>query len=257
MMWGYFHQLRTEEKFIEKWQNFFIISTGKKANSIIIQFLVDRIFKAIIGIRFTSQKVISSSCNDEASLTYDEQNALRYAAGYIPKCLRNQLKRSSHPLKRELMWRLLDLTDETDDVTDDESEDWLNMIDLGGLQHVTQKAYTLIQSMEMALRQSLCTIKADFKERVTENIMKDEDVLFNWLMISGDWESEETDTLFRMIVDVWVTIRGFSFTSSWVEKYKLAHHQSIYTKIKRYTETLNKWEQVVNHMHAVTNQAKS
>jgi len=57
MMWGYFHQLRTEEKFIEKWQNFFIISTGKKANSIIIQFLVDRIFKAIIGIRFTSQKL--------------------------------------------------------------------------------------------------------------------------------------------------------------------------------------------------------
>ena len=129
MIWECFHQLHTEEKFIENWRSFFITSTGKEANSIIIQFLVDRMFKAIIGIRFTFQAATCGSCNDEAVLTYDEQNALRYAAGYIPKQLRSQLQRSSHPLKRELMWRLLDLTDETDDVTDDELEDWLNMID--------------------------------------------------------------------------------------------------------------------------------
>ena len=57
--------------------------------------------------------------------------------------------------------------------------------------------------------------------------MKDEDVLFNWLMISGDWENEEAEILFKMIIDLWVTIRGFSFANSWMEKYKLAHHQSL------------------------------
>ena len=60
-------------------------------------------------------------------------------------------------------------------------------------------------------------MKMEFKEKVTESIVKDEDVLFNWLMISGEWESNEADILFKMIVDLWVTIRGFSFTSSWVE----------------------------------------
>ena len=207
---------------------FFTLTTGEKVNSIIIQFLIDRIFKEIIGVHFTS-KTVSHNPNDDA-LTYDEQNALRYAAGYVPKCLKNRLKHSSHPLKRELMWRLLDLTDESDDfIEDDETstEEWLNRIDRGGLQHVTHKTYTLMESMETALRQGLHTIKTNFKENVTESIMKNEDVMFNWLMISGEWEDEEAEVLFKMVIDLWVTIRGFSFASCWVEKYKLAHHQSI------------------------------
>ena len=66
MMWGYFHQLRTEEKFLEKWQNFFTLTTSKKANFIIIQFLIDRIFKSLICIHFamSSKIAISGSCND-------------------------------------------------------------------------------------------------------------------------------------------------------------------------------------------------
>ena len=229
MMWGYFHQLRIEERFTEKWQKFFTITTGKIANSVIIQFLVDQIFKSIVSIHFASTSKLTSAGNADqpAMLSYDEQNALRYAAGYIPKCLRDRLQHSSHPLKRELMWRLLDLTDENDDAVDNESTEWLTMINRGGLQCVTQKTYTLMLSMEVALQQSLRTVKVDFKEQVTENIMKDDDVLFNWLMISGNWESKEAETLFKMITDLWVTIRGFSFTSTWIEKYKIAHHHSI------------------------------
>ena len=101
------------------------------------------------------------------------------------------------------------------------------MINRGGLQRVTQKTYALLLSMEAALQRSLRTVKVDFKEQVTENIMKDDDVLFNWLMISGDWERKEAETLFKMITDLWVTIRGFSFTSAWIEQYKIAHHHSI------------------------------
>ena len=32
--------------------------------------------------------------------------------------------------------------------------------------------------------------------------------------------------LFEMIVDLWITIRGFAFASSWVEKYKMASKKS-------------------------------
>ena len=42
---------------------------------------------------------IQNSTNDDA-LTYDKQNSLCYAAGYVPKCLRNCIKHSGHPLKR-------------------------------------------------------------------------------------------------------------------------------------------------------------
>ena len=33
----------------------------------------------------------------------------------------------------------------------------------------------------------------------------------------GEWEPEESQVLFNMIVDLWVTIRGFSYTCSWME----------------------------------------
>ena len=97
--------------------NYWGITTGEKVNSIIIQFLIERIFKEIKGVH--TSKTVFHSPNDDA-LTYDEWNALRYAASYVPKCLRNHLKHSGHPLKRELMWRLLNLTDESDDVIEDD-----------------------------------------------------------------------------------------------------------------------------------------
>ena len=48
---------------------------------------------------------------------------------------------------------IVDLTDKSDDVIEDDetsTEEWLNRIDRGGLQHVTCKTYTLMESMEIA-----------------------------------------------------------------------------------------------------------
>ena len=96
-----------------------------------------------MSIRLVSTSKLASGGNTDqlVTLSYDEQNALRYVVGYIPKCLKDRLQHSSHPLKRELMLCLLDLTDENDDAVDDESIEWLTMNNRGGLQCVTQKTY--------------------------------------------------------------------------------------------------------------------
>ena len=52
---------------------------------------------------------------EEVSLTYEEANALRYTAGYIPRALAKKLKKSAHPLSEELSICLLDLVDDDDD----------------------------------------------------------------------------------------------------------------------------------------------
>jgi len=44
--------------------------------------------------------------------------------------------------------------------------------------------------------------------------------LFYWSIISAKWDQESKAVLLRMTVDLWVTIRGFSLTSAWVERYK-------------------------------------
>ena len=54
-------------------------------------------------------------------LTYEEKNALYYAAGYIPRALRKQLERSKHEFKK-LILCLHELTE--DDGIDDDSQDW-------------------------------------------------------------------------------------------------------------------------------------
>ena len=71
-----------------------------------------------------------------------EENALRYAAGYIPRALRQKLVRSSHDLKEELILCLEDLLVDEEDLSSDLSEDWTKLIDRGGLKHVSDDTYS-------------------------------------------------------------------------------------------------------------------
>ena len=81
------------------------------------------------------QPTSAGTSPEELSLSYEEQNALRYAAGYIPRALTKKLRTSSHPLKDQLTLCLIDLTDDADDISSD-SQDWINLTDRGGLKHV-------------------------------------------------------------------------------------------------------------------------
>ena len=55
---------------------------------------------------------------------------------------------------------------------------------------------------------------------VTEHILKNEDVQFHLSIVACDWEEEEAKELLQQVVKMWVTIRGFSYASAWVEKFK-------------------------------------
>ncbi len=124
---------------------------------------------------------------------------------------------------------MLDLTDDEDE-TEDDSKDWLNLVDRGGLNHVTDTMYLLIASMELEVRQHL-RISDPQTTGITETVMKgiteNEDVLFYWSMVSVNWAEEESRVLLGMIADLYITIRGFSFASAWMERYKQAHKKTV------------------------------
>ena len=165
---------------------------------------------------------------------YEENNALRYTAGYIPKALEKQLKRSAHPLKEKLITRLeeLVLSDLTQDFSPDSSTDWINLIDQGGLVHINEMLYLMMQHMELELRSHLKS--ENIKENATKAILHNEEVLFYWDLISGMWEDKEREALLQMITEQWITIRGFSYASAWMESHKQMMKR--YTKIKKCTE---------------------
>ena len=82
----------------------------------------------------------------------------------------------------------------------------------------------MFQAMELELRKHLSasseTTNLAVKDKITKTISANEDVLFFWSIVSVNWTTEEADALLTMIIEHWIVVRGFSFTSAFLERYK-------------------------------------
>ena len=67
----------------------------------------------------------------------------------------------------------------------------------------------------------------DIKEELINSIEKDEMVQCHWTAMSAEWEPEESQILFTMVTNLWVTMRGFSYASAWMERWKQETKKSI------------------------------
>ena len=111
-MWSKYHSLCTSEHFKQEWKYFL----NKSVQSVLLPTFYQHLTDLILV---------------EVSLTYEEKNAL---AGYVPRALRKKLEKSAHPLKEELVLCLVEMTEGDRGI--DESEDWVNSVDRGGLKHI-------------------------------------------------------------------------------------------------------------------------
>ena len=125
--------------------------------------------------------------DQQPSITTLELNALRYAAGYIPRALLKKLKKSAHPLNDELQLCLLDLLDDGDE-EGGTAEEWLNLIDRGSLKRVNESTFQVMVAMELELRKHLQPQEPpNFVRDITEHILENEDVQFHWCLVGCDW----------------------------------------------------------------------
>ena len=105
-------------------------------------------------------------------------------------------------------------------------EEWMKMIDRGGLWYIKESTYSLFVALEEETRQCLKALsnqRSKCKQEVIKMILSNEDVLFYWTIASADFEIDDEevhDVLLKMIVELYVTMRGFSYASMWMEKYK-------------------------------------
>ena len=106
----------------------------------------------------------------------------------------------------------------------DESEKWVKEINRGGLITIDDTMYQLLVSMELELRKYFSSdnvgTETSLKDVAFEKIHENEDVLFYWAIISVNWDAGEATELLRLITEHYITIRGFSFTSAFMERYK-------------------------------------
>ena len=165
--------------------------------------------------------VESSQKTIEASLDYEERNALRYTAGYVVRDLEKKIRRSAHPLKKELLC-ILELL-ESGVEEEDDSATWVKSVDRGRLVHVNDMLYTFFLAMELVLCRHLASHRASELSTLTatKNVTDDSNVKFYWSMLSASWEEDNVQTLLQMIVSRWTTLRGFLFASALMEKYRV------------------------------------
>lgn len=121
-MWTAYHTLRVSSEYLDLWRSTLHSAGIENPHPAFFQHVGNEIFKCLIRSRHPLQQATGS--DKSGPLTYEEQNALRYFAGYIPRMLRKRLREecpledgkmhhvSSHPLKRDILLCIYDLLDD-------------------------------------------------------------------------------------------------------------------------------------------------
>lgn len=60
----------------------------------------------------------------------------------------------------------------------------------------------------------------NFREKVVTELVKNDDIMFYWCMLTLKLDAEKEGVLRRLVVEHWVTVRGFSFAGAYIEMYK-------------------------------------
>ena len=225
-MWGQYHAVRSSEHFQEFWSEVLQNVQGCNTCPIFYQFVTDHVFRKLLRLHFPVNK-LPDTAHNSSPLTNEEASALRYAAGYVCRAMKK--KYQSNP---ELLECVDELTDDSSEDGDHFSSEWTKVASRGGLLYIKDTVYFVFQAMEMVVRQYFLKERADklgpgTRDILIKNIMEDEDVNFHWCMVAVDMEDSFANTLLHDMVKQWVTIRGFAFTSSWIELYKQDAQKSL------------------------------
>lgn len=161
-------------------------------------------------------------------LTIKDENAIRYAGGYVAMKLLNKMKAANVSKFIECLSHMASSGEESS--FNDYTLDWMTRIDQGGLMHINDTAFCFYRAIELKTHEHLSchlAVKAD-KSDLLNKITEDDEVQFWWSMVSIDVPDEDGGAeLLNEIVHMWVTIRGFAIVSNWLEQYKVAQKQSL------------------------------
>ena len=92
--------------------------------------------------------------------------------------------------------------------------------------HITDSCFQLFLAIETVTHQEMKATAAVmddlFRQHLENMITSDSDVLFYWTMITVTGEESLNENILYELIKLCVTIQGFSFAKSIVERYRLA-----------------------------------
>ena len=114
---------------------------------------------------------------------------------------------------------------------EDPANDWIAIINRGGLTKITTDAYQLFYTIELCTwryfhTNNVTSMDDTFRSHVNNCILHDDDVLFSWCMARQDENDTLAQKCLESIVELWISIRGFGFAENAVEMYKQKNQKS-------------------------------
>ena len=188
----------------------------------------------------------NSSTKDWGAMSADEEASVRYAGGYVAMKLKKQFIKKNCAKAGQFVECLSHMAVEGNESSFLEyTKMWTSLVNRGGLFELNDTTYLLFKSIELKTQDILPhhLKKLDTtatKEDIIQAIKTDENVQIIWNLLSIDIsDDDDAQELLQRIVEMWVTVRGFSMTSFWIEQYKQANHVALKAK-KALRKTLKK-----------------
>ena len=182
-------------------------------------------------IYYLQERNLAQVYNQNLDQSSEEENAVRYASGYVAMKLRKEFMKKESEKAAEFVECLSNMA-----IEGEESDyyvytmEWLKTVDRGGLFYVSESTFLFFRAVELAtqafLPNHLHSSSESSRKGLQDKIIADEDVQFYWSMVSVDLQDEVSSELLQHIIDLWVKMRGFALTSAWMEAYKRASQKT-------------------------------
>ena len=98
-MWSNYHTFRCSSEYILVWKTLLSNNLQATSHPIFWQCIGDKLFKRIIKDTASTSSEVAAADKEAPTISHQEANALRYAAGYIPRAVGKKLKKSTDPQK--------------------------------------------------------------------------------------------------------------------------------------------------------------
>ncbi len=228
-LWRSFHKL-SSEVLPCKWKSLFTtLGVQEKHDQLLCQTINTVLFEDMLIEYFEKPFEMPKSDRSDTEFSKDELNAIRYASVYVPMSLRKKFELRTSNKYRQYKYCLGNMavnSSEDSEETDFSkyTSEWFERVNRGGLFPVNDLTLAFFIAIEKVTRNRLVQHKqrcALPKQETIDLISKNSDVKLYWSTLAQDIEKEQdANELLSSIAEKWVTMRGFSLVSYWLEEYK-------------------------------------
>ena len=162
----------------------------------------------------------------------DEENALRYASGFVLfKLLKRYAQQTGPNPETEAVAECLSQMAVPGKLSSyyNYTTEWLEKVDRGGLFIINNETFWFFKQLEVLTRFHLvrqlnpsAQEPRRSRDGIISDIKTDEDLLFYWDMLAVYVSAERADKLLTDIVALWLSIRRHSMAAAWLKEYKEA-----------------------------------